>query len=111
MLKKDKKLKRRRRTKGRFYFKNTKGVEYEVIFRKPSERAYDGADGVCFGPDVEYPKIYINPYLTKQSELNTVIHEFCHAFFWDKPENDVFKFANSLSRFLYNTHGWRKTKQ
>ena len=91
-----------------FTFSNAEGVKYEVLFRKPDERIYDGADGYCTDPSEENPQIHINPYLTKQSELNTIIHEFTHAFFWDKTENQVYKFANAVSRFLYTECGWRK---
>lgn len=92
-----------------FTFKNTKGVEYEIIFRKPNKNAYgEDCDGVCFDPNEKNPKILISPYLTKQSELNTVIHEMAHAFFWDKPESDIFAYANAVSRMLYNHCHWRK---
>jgi len=107
-MSKKKKQKRRKRIKGGFYFKNSQGIEYEVIFRKPDEKAYDGADGVCFSPDDERPRIYISPYLTNQGELNTIIHEFCHAFFWEASEKEVYGLAGALSRFLYNRQGWRK---
>ena len=96
------------RKKKNFTFTTPEGIEYEVIFRKPDKRTYDDADGVCYSPDEDKPKIYINPHLTKQSELNTAIHEFCHAFFWDKTESEVSKYANVVSRFLYNYCKWRK---
>jgi len=103
----------RRRKKKNFIFKNPKGVTYEVIFRKPNKMHYGkDCDGVCYDPEDEIPpKILINPYLTSQSELNTSIHEFAHAFFWDKSESDVYKFANTLSRFLYNEQKWRKNEK
>ena len=91
-----------------FFFKNNDGTEYEVIFRKPDKRHFGGdCDGICTDPEGSDPKIHINPYLTKQSELNTSIHEFTHAFFWNKPEKEVAHFANTLSRFLYNHCSWR----
>jgi len=93
-----------------FKFKNSQGVEYEVYFRKPNERLYGEADGVCIDPKEEKPKIEISPYLTKKTELNTCIHEFCHAFFWDKSEAEVNKFANTMARFLYTRCSWRKTE-
>jgi Zn-dependent peptidase ImmA (M78 family) len=68
-------------------------------------------DGVCLNPETEQPKIYINPYLTNQSELNTVIHEFAHAFFWNKTESEVTRFANAASRYLYNKRKWRKSEE
>ena len=91
-----------------FTFKNTKGVEYEVLFYKPNKKVYDGAVGICDDPKEKNPKILINPSLSDQSELNTAIHEFAHAFFWDKSEKDVMSFANAISRFLYNECHWRK---
>jgi len=105
----------RRRTKarnGNFVFRNCKGVEYEVVFRKPDKRLYgEKCDGICEDPTEKHPKICINPYNTKQTELNTCIHEFAHAFFWDKPEKEIYKFANTISRFLYHECGWRKTER
>jgi len=91
-----------------FTFKNTKGIEYKVIFRKPNSKWYGDIDGYCEDPQEKDPKIYINPYLTKQSELNTVIHEMAHAFFWDKPEKDIYAYANAVSRMLYNHCHWRR---
>lgn len=102
---------RRGKKTPKFTFKNTDGVEYEVVFHKPNKGVYgENCDGVCHNPSQDNPKIYINPYLTDQSELNTAIHEFAHAFFWDKPEYQIYAFANSLSRFLYNECNWRKKK-
>ena len=82
-------------------FKNLDDIEYKVLFRKPDSRWYGKADGVCQAPDEKNPNIFINPYLTDQSELNTIIHEIAHAYFWDKTEKDIFKFSNTCSRILY----------
>ena len=92
-----------------FAFKNSKGVEYKVFFHKPNHKLY-GSDchGVCSNPKDKNPKILISPYLTNQSELNTIIHEMAHAFFWDKPEKDILAYANAVSRMLYNHQQWRK---
>lgn len=100
-----------RRRKKNFTFKNNDQVKYEVFFQKPNSAHYGDADGTCSDPKGEHPKIFINPYLTKQSELNTCIHEFTHAFFWDATEKEVYKFANTLSRFLYNYCKWRKLEK
>ena len=51
-----------------FKFKNSEGIEYEVIFRKPDERHFGEVDGICTDPEKESPKIHINPKLGKQSE-------------------------------------------
>ena len=93
-----------------FTFKNTKGIEYEVLFYKPNKKVYDHAVGLCHDPNEKDPKILIDPYQTDQGELNTAINEFAHAFFWDKSETDVVAFANAVSRFLYNECKWRKSR-
>lgn len=98
-----------------FKFTNTKGVEYEIVFRKPRHDAY-GEDtyGLCEDPceaRKDYiPRIYISPYLTKKSELNTSVHEIAHAFFWEKAETDIARFADVCSNFLYQ-NGWRLPKR
>jgi len=91
-----------------FKFKNTKKVEYELQFRKPDSRCYADADGICYNPDEENPKIYIRPQMDPRRELNTCIHEIAHAFFWDKSETEIERFASTASHFLYKV-GWRKT--
>ena len=100
----------RGRKKKNFTFKNSKGVTYEVIFRKPNKQHYGNeCDGVCYDPDEKpKPKIMISPYLTDQSEINTCIHEIAHAFFWEETETNITKFANVCSRFLFNEMKWRK---
>ena len=103
--------KRTKKKSNNFIFKNSKNVEYEVLYTKPNSHHYGDADGTCAPPDVEEPKIHINPYLTKRNELNTIIHEFTHAFFWDKSEKEVNKFANTLSKFLYLECNWRKLER
>ena len=92
---------------GCFFFRNNEGTEYKVILRKPNKKHFsEDCDGYCTSPEENEPKIQINPYLTKQTELNTSLHEFTHAFFWDKPETDVKRFADVCSNFLYQ-NGWR----
>ena len=90
-----------------YVFKNVEGVEYEVYFMKPHKAHGDDLHGLCIDPHEKNPKIYINPYLTKKSELNTVVHEICHAYFWDATEKEVTKFANTVAGVLYK-EGWRK---
>ena len=99
---------KKKKKKQNFTFKNTQGVEYEIFFKKPNSKYYQDTDGYCHDPKEKDPKIYINPYLTKQSELNTIINEMAHAFFWDKPEKDIFAYANAVSRMLYTHQNWRK---
>ena len=99
---------KKKKKKQNFSFKNTQGVEYEIFFKKPNSKYYQDTDGYCHDPKEKDPKIYINPYLTKQTELNTIVHEMAHAFFWDKPEKDIFAYANAVSRMLYTHQNWRK---
>jgi hypothetical protein len=101
----------RRKKRRKFTFKNFEGREYEIIFKKPNSHHYGEADGTCQDPESESPKIYINPYLTKQSELNTSIHEVAHAFFWNASEAQIKKFGDTLSRFLYSYCKWRKLER
>ena len=89
-----------------FTFSTTKGVQYEIVFRKPHKAYGNDLDGLCIDPCEENPKIYINPYISKNCELNTSIHEIAHAFFWDKSETDISRFADVCSNFLYQ-NGWR----
>ena len=100
---------KRRKPKRNFKFKTARGIQYEVIWRKPDRR--HRAVGLCSDPKDESPRVQISPHLGKQNELNTSIHEFAHAFFWDKSEIAVAKFANALSRFLYTECGWRKIEK
>ena len=100
-----------KKKKKNFKFKNADNVQYEVVFRKTNKNAYgEDCDGICHSPSLPNPKIQINPHRTEQTQLNTAIHEFAHAFFWDKPEKDIKKFSDSVSRFLFNEKKWRKPK-
>ena len=90
-----------------FKFRNVNNIRYEVYFVKPNEAYYGDIHGLCDDPEEKNAKIYINPYLTPKSELNTIIHELGHAFFWDKSEKEICKYANAVTAFLYR-QGWRK---
>ena len=94
--------------KNEFKFKIVGGTVYFVEFKKPNKKYYGkDCDGTCSPPDAKNPSICINPDRGPQTILNTSIHEFAHAHFWDKSEKEVKKFADSLSRFLYSHCGWR----
>jgi len=88
-------------------FTTTNNIDYEIKFRKPDSRTFKGCDGVCYYPQNGEGKIYVNPYRSDQTILNTIIHETTHAYFWDKSERQVTAFANTISRILYNELGFR----
>ena len=88
-------------------FKNSDGVQYKMLFKKPDKRVADNADGWCESPYGKGPRILINPYRTPQTQLNSIVHEMAHAFFWDKTEAEITRFGNAVSRVLYNRLGWR----
>ena len=86
-------------------FKNTKGIEYTVRFKKPDARTWGNhCDGVCLFPRglLNEAHIEVNPHRTDQTIFNTVIHEVTHAYFDELTETEVTKFANTLSRILFN---------
>lgn len=87
-------------------FKNSKGVEFEILFRKPDKRNGE-CDGLCYGGGPDPGKIFIKPGMSAKRELNTVVHEILHAFFWDKSEHDVDRCASVISNYLSKS-GWRK---
>ena len=91
----------------RIKFKNADNIEYEILFRKPDKRAAPGADGMCYHPCDDAAHILINPFRTPHTQLNTIVHEMAHAFFWDKSEVEITRFGNAVSRVLYNKLGWR----
>lgn len=96
--------------KNGIWFKNSEGVEYEICFKKPDKRVAPEADGLCDHPYNDAPRIRINPYRTPQTQLNTIVHEMAHAFFWDKSEIEITRFGNAVSKVLYNKLGWRSHK-
>lgn len=88
-----------------FKFKTDKGVEYSVD--KIKIPAKSKAEGLCDSPESDFPKIVIEKALLPRREMSVSIEEFAHAFFWDKSEKNVRKFAAVLTKYLYST-GWRK---
>ena len=48
-------------------FTTPQGIDYEMKFRKPDRRSFQGCDGVCYYPRNGEGKIYINPYRTNQT--------------------------------------------
>lgn len=79
-------------------FKNSDGVEYELIWKKP-HHTYN-ADGLCYSPESDEPKILVDPKLKKRRKMSTLIEEVTHAFFWDKTEREVRKFSSVLAGLI-----------
>jgi len=46
--------------------------------------------------------IEVDPDRTDQTIFNTVVHEVTHAYFEELTETEVTKFANTLSRLMFN---------
>jgi len=88
-----------------FVFRTYNRKRYELFLKKPP-KCYQ-AVGLCYDPIEENPKILVDPKLPEKDLLNTIVHELAHAFFWDSSEENVTKFANTVSRFLYK-EGWHK---
>jgi len=95
-----------KKTTKSFKFKTHKGVEYSVSKIKIPPR--NRAEGLCDCPDNETPQIWIEASLLPRREMSVTIEEFAHAFFWDKSEKNVRKFAATLTKYLY-ANGWRKS--
>lgn len=94
-----------KKTTKSFKFKTDKGIIYSVS--KIKIPAKDKAEGLCDSPDNECPQIFIEESLLPRREMSVTIEEFAHAFFWDKSEKNVRKFAAVLTKYLY-ANGWRK---
>ena len=74
-----------------FVFRTDKRVRYELLLKKP-HKCYK-AEGICYDPSEETPKIFVNPDQPDKEVLNTIIHEIAHAFFWDKKEYEIKKYS------------------
>ena len=91
-----------------FVFRNSRGVRYELFLKKPP-KCYQ-AEGLCYDPTEDNPKILVNPNQSEKELMNTIIHELCHAFFWRASETRVTKFANTVARVL-SKEGWVRKEE
>ena len=94
-----------KKTSKSFKFKTDLGAEYSVNRNKINTKI--NAEGFCDSPDSKSPEIVIDPRLLPKREMSVTIEEFAHAFFWEKSEKKVRKFAAVLTKYLYS-QGWRK---
>lgn len=81
-------------------FKNFEGVEYTVNYVKPAPRY--SAEGLCDNPKLPNPQIVVDPNLLPRRQLNVLIEEVFHAYFYELPEKKARKFASSLGKLVYN---------
>lgn len=88
-----------------FVFRTNRGIRYELFLKKPP-KCYQ-AEGLCYDPSEDCPKILVNPNQSERQLMNTIVHEITHAFFWGASEERVTKFANTVERYLYK-EGWVK---
>jgi hypothetical protein len=83
-------------------FKDLDNNDYSIEFKKPDARSVGQCSGYYYYPQDGEGTIHVDPKMSHQMIFNTVIHEVTHAFFDDATETDTTRFANCLSRLLYN---------
>jgi len=81
--------------------KNFDGKEVEIIYAKVPPQY--NAEGLCDDPDkYKRPLIIVDPALKPRRQLNVLIEEVFHAYFFDLPEWKARKFAANLGKVIYN---------
>lgn len=83
-------------------FKDPKGNDYSIEFKKPNVRGFGECDGFYYYPKNGKGRIQIDPKMSKQAILNALIHEVTHSYFDEATETKTTNFANCLSRLIYN---------
>lgn len=83
--------------------KNFDGKEVEIIYAKVPPQY--NAEGLCDDPDkYKRPLIIVDPALKPRRQLNVLIEEVFHAYFFDLPEWKARKFAANLGKAIYNRY-------
>ena len=91
-------------------FKDRTKNQYTIKFKKPQVKDEDkDLNGYYYYPKNGRGEIQIDPDMSNQLILNTVVHEMAHAFFEDATETDTNNFANAVSRVLYNKLKFRSS--
>ena len=88
-------------------FKDPNNNEYTIEFRRPDARRHGWCSGFYYYPENGKGTIQVDPGMSKQMILNTVVHEMAHAFFDDATETETTQFANAVSKVLYNNLQFR----
>jgi hypothetical protein len=79
--------------------KNFDNKEVEIIYAKiPNKHR---AEGLCDDPCSDFPKILVDKDLLPRRQLNVLIEEVFHAYFFDLPEWKARKFAANLGKAIY----------
>ena len=83
--------------------KNFDDKEVEIVYVKiPSQY---NAEGLCHNPDtIKKPLIMVDNELKPRRQLNVLIEEVFHAYFFDLPEWKARKFAANLGKVIYNKY-------
>lgn len=96
-----------------YRFKNADGVKYKVFKGKPyiyEKGVKTLHPGYCDNPEGKNPKIVIHDNIEcSQTEMEVIIEELTHAYFFDKMEKEVRPFSKTVADLLYQM-GWRKIK-
>jgi len=83
--------------------KNFDDKEVEIIYTKVPERFK--AEGLCEDPNAyKRPHILVDKNLKPRRQLNVLIEEVFHAYFFDLPEWKARKFAANLGKVIYNKY-------
>ena len=83
-------------------FKDPDNNKYTIEFKRPDARRHGWCAGYYYFPIDGQGTIQIDPGMSHQMILNTVVHEMAHAFFEDASETKTTNFANAVSGVLYN---------
>lgn len=92
-------MNKRLKPNNRLFIKTHYKTKFPIIFKKIPDRS--SAEGLCYSPYGEKPRITIDRRLKKRRKLNVLIEEVSHAFFWDLPEYKVRKFSAELGKVIY----------
>ena len=88
---------------GKMRIKTFEDHEYDVQFVKIPERL--DAEGVCYPPDEKNSSIIkVDPCLKTRRQINVLIEEVFHAYFFDLPEWKAKRFAGNLGKVIYKKY-------
>lgn len=79
------------------------GKEFKIYLKKLRAKE----EGFCENPLRKKPKIVIDERLLPRRELAVICEEIAHAFFYEKTEREIRRFAAVLTKTIYK-RGYRK---